>query len=127
MNTTDIDDLVHTIIGCGVEVHKALGSGFDKEIYKACLAREFTLQDIEFVQNQDIDIVYKDQVVGERSVDFVVEDIIMLEIMTIDKLTDAHRIQAIHSCEVFEIANGLLMNFGAGTLDCKRVYNKKMM
>ena len=64
---------------------------------------------------------------GTAIVDFVVEDIIMVEIKTIEKLTDAHRVQAIHNCEVFEIANGLLINFGAGTLDCKRVYNKKMM
>lgn len=51
----------------------------------------------------------------------------MVEIKAIEKLEDLHKAQAINYCEAYNIADGLLINFGAKSLDFKRVYNEKLI
>ncbi|MCF8374320.1 MAG: GxxExxY protein, partial [Bacteroidales bacterium] len=65
--------------------------------------------------------------IGTRRVDFFVEDKVMLEIKAIEQLLPVHKAQAINYCEAYHIANGLLINFGAMSLDFKRVYNKNLV
>jgi len=107
-----------------MEVHRALGNGFQEVIYQRSLAIEFNLQGISFVREQEMEIFYKLQSVGNRRVDFFVQGKVMLEIKAIEKLEDVHKAQAINYCEAYNIADGLLINFGAKSLDFKRVYNK---
>jgi GxxExxY protein len=124
MENNAINLLTHKIIGCSMEVHRALGNGFQEVIYQRSLAIEFNLQGISFVREQEMEIFYKLQSVGNRRVDFFVEGKVMLEIKAIEKLEDVHKAQAINYCEAYNIADGLLINFGAKSLDFKRVYNK---
>ncbi|MBS1538381.1 MAG: GxxExxY protein [Bacteroidetes bacterium] len=124
MKNNEIDDLTHDIIGCAMEVHKAIGSGFPKEIYLTCLAREFTMARLEFVQGQEMVVYYKDQAVGTMFVDFIVEGNVLVEVKTVEKLEDKHRIHTINHCKLFNITDGLLLNFGSQPLDCKRVYSR---
>ena len=58
---------------------------------------------------------------------FFVEDCVMVEIKAFDKIEDIHKNQAINYLEVYNIADGLLINFGGLSLDFKRVYNKKLV
>jgi GxxExxY protein len=74
-----------------------------------------------------MEIFYKQQSVGSRRVDFFIEGKVMLEIKVIEKLEDIHKAQAINYCEAYNIADGLLINFGAKSLDFKRVYNKNLV
>lgn len=124
MTEMGIDELTHRIIGCAVEVHKAIGSSFQKEVYKNCLASEFSLQGIEFEEDKEMIVYYKGQEVGELCVDFLVEEKVIVEIRTIEKLEDKHRLETIQHCKIFRITDGLILNFGAQPLDCKRVYSK---
>jgi GxxExxY protein len=126
MKDTEIDDLTHDIIGCAVEIHKAIGNSFTKEIYKTCLAKEFSLQGIDYIENQEMVIYYKDIAVGSLFVDFLVEGKVIIEVKTIDRLEDKHRVQAIKNCTAYKIADGLLLNFGSQLIDCKRVYSKNV-
>ena len=73
-----------------------------------------------------MDLQYKDIHVGTRRVDFFVEDCIMVEIKAIEKLEGVHKAQAINYCEAYNIADGLLINFGGQSLDFNRVFNKKL-
>ena len=124
MNDNEIDELIHDIIGCGVEVHKAIGSGFPKDIYMSSIAHEFTLLGIDYVQEEEMVIYYKDNAVGTLCVDFIVEGKVLVEIKTIEKLDDKQRVYTINHCKIFKITDGLLLNFGTQPLDCKRVYSK---
>lgn len=64
---------------------------------------------------------------GSRRVDFFVEDSVMVELKAFEKIEDIHKNQAINYLEVYNIADGLLINFGGSSLEFKRVYNKKLV
>lgn len=74
-----------------------------------------------------MDLFYRDQHIGTRRVDFFVGGKVMVEIKAIEKLEDVHKAQAINYCEAYHIADGLLINFGARSLDFKRMYNKNIV
>ena len=122
-----INDITHKIIGCAMKVHNTLGSGFAELIYQRALAKEMAKNGLSFEQEKDMPIVYEGEKIGSRRVDFFVEKCIMLEIKAFEKILDVHKNQAINYLEVFNIADGLLINFGSDSLEFKRLYNKKMV
>ena len=126
-NTEAINQLTHRIIGCAMQVHKTLGNGFQEVIYQRALAIEFAYQNIEFDREMEMDLHYRGEHIGTRRVDFFVEGEVMVEIKAIEKLEGVHKAQAINYCEAYNIANGLLINFGSTSLDFKRVYNKNLV
>jgi len=71
-----------------------------------------------------MEIFYRDQTIGTRRVDFLVEKEIMVELKAMQELLDVHKSQAINYCEAYGCAYGLLINFGGRSLEIKRVYNK---
>lgn len=122
-----INELTHKIIGCAMQVHSTLGNGFQEVIYQRALAIELAFQGLEFSREMEMDLHYREKHIGTRRVDFFVESQIMLEIKAIEKLEDVHKAQAINYCEAYNIVHGLLINFGAKSLDFKRVYNKRLV
>ncbi len=80
-----------------------------------------------FEKQKDMPIIYEGQQIGSRRVDFFVENSIMLEIKAFEKIEDVHKNQTINYLEVYNIADGLLINFGGLSLDFRRVYNKKLV
>jgi len=72
-------------------------------------------------------IYYREIHIGTRRVDFFVAQKVMLELKAVEKLEDVHKAQAINYCEAYNIADGLLINFGGRSLEFKRVYNKKLV
>jgi GxxExxY protein len=118
-------DLTFRIIGCAMEVHKIIGNGFQEKIYQRALAIELASQDISYVQEFEMDIIYKGQHIGKRRVDFFIEDMIMLEIKAVINLEDVHLAQAMNYVEAYNLEIGLLINFGSKSLQHKRVHNNK--
>jgi GxxExxY protein len=123
----DINELTHQIIGCAMQVHRVLGNGFQEVIYQRALAIEMRYAKLEFEREKEMQIFYRNEEVGTRRVDFFVEGKVMVEIKAIEKLEDVHKAQAINYCEAYNIADGLLINFGGKSLDFKRVYNKNIV
>lgn len=119
-------DLTHKIIGAAMEVHKHLGNGFQELVYQRALAIEMQLQNIGFVREQEMLLIYKGYDVGKRRVDFFVENKIMVEIKAIINLEDVHLAQAMNYLEAYNLEIGLLINFGAKSLQFKRVHNNKI-
>ena len=122
-----INEITHKIIGCAMQVHNTLGSGFQEVIYQRALSIEFSFQGLAFVREQEMEIFYREQPIGTRRVDFFIEGQVMLEIKAVMQLEDVHKAQAINYLEAYNIANGLLINFGGKSLDFKRVYNKNIV
>lgn len=118
-------DLTHRIIGCAMEVHKILGNGFQEVIYQRALSVEFNAKKIAFEREEARNIYYKDVCVGKRRVDFFVEEKILVELKATSRLEDVHLAQALNYLEAFNIEVGLLLNFGAQSLEVKRLLNKK--
>jgi len=123
----DINDLTHKIIGCAMQVHRVLGNGFQEVIYQRALAIEMQKQGLAFEREMEMTIIYDGFDIGTRRVDFFVEEKVMVELKAIERLEDVHKAQAINYCEAYNIADGLLINFGGKSLDFKRVYNKKLV
>ena len=119
------EQLTHKVIGCSMEVHSALGNGFQEVIYQRALEYELELQKIHFAREVEMPVYYKDLQVGTRRVDFLIEKVLSVEIKAIIELGDVHLAQAMNYLEAYNLEVGLLINFGSRSLDFKRVHNKK--
>jgi GxxExxY protein len=117
--------LTGKIIGCAMEVHKILGNGFQEVIYQRALAKEMEMQGLSFSREHDMEIFYKDEKVGTRRVDFLVEGHISVELKAISLMDDTHFAQAINYLEAYNLEIGLLINFGGKSLQFKRLINAK--
>jgi GxxExxY protein len=118
-------ELTSKIIGAAMEVHKILGNGFQELIYQRALAEELWQRKIKYQREPTMKVFYKNKEVGERRVDFLVEDKISVELKAIIKLEDVHFAQAINYLEAYNLEIGLLINFGSNSLEFKRFSNKK--
>lgn len=108
-----------------MEVHKELGNGFQEVIYQRALAIELERQNMAFSREHEMPVFYKKEQIGTRRVDFLVENIISVEIKAITILEDVHMAQAINYLEAYNLEIGLLINFGAKSLQFKRLINSK--
>lgn len=126
-NEDEINKLTHKIIGCAMTVHNTLGNGFQELIYQRALSIELNTNGIEHQREMEMPIFYRGEQIGTRRVDFFVAGLVMVEIKAVEKLENVHKAQAINYCEAYNIADGLLINFGSTSLDFKRVYNKKII
>ncbi|MDZ7936545.1 MAG: GxxExxY protein [Emticicia sp.] len=71
---------------------------------------------------KELPIFCRDEHIGTRRVDFFVEGLVMLELKVTSKLDDAYKAQAINYCEAYNIADGLLINFGGLSLEFKKSF-----
>lgn len=121
------EEITRQVIGAAMKVHSTLGNGFQEVIYQRALAIEMEFQGLSFVREKEMEIFYRQQLVGTRRVDFFVEGCIMVEIKALARLEDVHLAQAINYLEAYQMQIGLLLNFGAKSLEFKRVYNNKLL
>lgn len=120
-------ELTSKIIGCAMTVHKTLGNGFQEVIYQRALAIEMSLAGIEYQMEFDMPIFYREEQIGTRRVDFLVEGVVSVELKAITKLEDVHLAQAINYLEAYNLEVGLLINFGEVSLNFKRLTSKKFI
>lgn len=118
-------ELTSKIIGCAMTVHKALGNGFREVIYQRALEIEMSLSGIEFKREFEMPIFYREIQIRTRRVDFLVENVISVELKAITTLENVHFAQAINYLEAYNLEIGLLINFGENSLNFKRLQNKK--
>ena len=79
------------IIKCAIEVHRQLGPGLLESIYEVCLCKEFELENIKYVRQKELPIIYKNMKLTERyRVDLVVEDSVIVEIKCVDAVSPVH-------------------------------------
>lgn len=119
------DEITFKIIGCAMKVHKTLGNGFQEVIYQRCLAIEFRKTGLNFNREKEQTIFYEGTEVGTRRADFIVETNIMVELKALINLEDVHLAQAKNYVVAYDLPVGLLINFGAASLQYKKVYNPK--
>jgi GxxExxY protein len=113
------------VIGSATREHSALGNGFPEVIYQRALEIEFTLAEIPFSREFEMPVYYHNKHIGTRSVDFLVSDILSVELKVKTKLEDVHFAQAINYLEAYNLEVGLLINFGERSMNFKRLQNKK--
>ena len=117
------DELTFKIIGCAMKVHSTLGNGFQEVIYQRCLAIELQRAGLEFAREVEHPIFYEGINVGTRRADFVVENNLIVELKALINLEDVHLAQAKNYVVAYKLEKGLLINFGAMSLQYKLIFN----
>ena len=118
------NQITRLIIGCAMTVHNTLGYGFQEVIYQRCLNIELKNQGLQVDREVERTIFYKGLNVGSRRMDFLVEQLIMVELKAVATLDDVHLAQSINYLEAFGLEIGLLINFGAKSLEYRRLTNQ---
>ena len=106
-----------------MKVHSTLGTGFQEVIYQRALAIEMNTVRLDFQREMEMPVFYRSVDIGTRRVDFFVEGKVIVELKALIKLEDVHLAQSMNYCQVYNLPLGLLINFGAKSLEFKRVYN----
>lgn len=109
-----------------MEVHRILGTGFQELIYQRALEKELHNVSLSFQREFEMDIYYKGDRIGGRRVDFLVENCIMVELKAVVNFEDVHIAQAMNYLEAYKLEIGLLINFGAKSLQFKRIHNNRL-
>ena len=120
-------DTTEKVIGASMTVHAALGCGFQEVIYQRALAIEMQLAGIGFSREFEMPIFYREEHIGARRVDFLVEGVISVELKATTKLEDVHFAQGINYLEAYNLEVGLLINFGSISLEFKRLTKPKFI
>ncbi len=120
------DLLTYGIIGCAMKVHNTLGNGFQEVIYQRCLAIELRKAGILFEREVEQPIYYEGIPVGTRRADFVAENKVIIELKAVVNLEDVHLAQAKNYVVAYNFDKGLLVNFGATSLQYKLIFNNRL-
>jgi GxxExxY protein len=121
------NQLTEKIIGCAIEVHKALGPGLLESAYEECFCYELNQQGLTFNRQVPLPVVYKGIKLdcGYR-IDVLVNDVIVVELKTVEKLLPIHDAQLLTYLKLYKRPIGLLMNFNVPVLKSgiKRLVNQ---
>lgn len=120
-----LDNITYKINGCAMKVHNTLGNGFQEVIYQRCLVIELTRAGLNFGREVEQTIYYDKMEVGTRRADFVVENQIIVELKAVIDLEAVHLAQAKNYVVAYDFPIGLLINFGANSLQFKKIFNPK--
>lgn len=113
------------VLKCAMKVHSEIGNGFQEIIYQRALADEMNNASLRFDREKEFPVLYNGNKVGSRHADFVVFDKILIELKAIGELDQRHYSQVLNYLKAFGLEVGLLINFGASSLQWKRVITNK--
>jgi len=116
-NNPKFSDLSNKVIGCAIEVHRALGPGLLESAYQQCLCHELRLNDIDFNGEKPLPVNYKGCRLdcGYR-IDILVEDEIILELKSVERLKAIHEAQILSYMKLANVKQGFLINFNVTLL-----------
>ena len=117
----DINKLTYAINGAVFEVNRVLGAGFLEKVYENALLIELRSRGLRADSQIPIKVFYKDEVVGEYIADILVEEKVILELKTVEKLEKIHEAQLLNYLKATGIHVGLLVNFKHTKAEIKRM------
>lgn len=120
-------DITGKILKSAFEVHNILGCGFKEIIYQRALAQEFFESGIQYEQENEIAICYKNKSapIGYLKADFIIEGLVLIEIKAKSELEPVDFVQTLNYIRVYNLKVGLLINFGETSLKYKRLANNR--
>ena len=117
-----ISELTHRIIGAAMRVHSHFGPGFLEEVYKNALSVELREEALAVAKEVGIPVDYKGVRVGDYKADLIVEQSVIVELKAVSSLVPRHEMQLVNYLAATRIDDGLLLNFGAPSLQFKHKY-----
>ena len=117
----EINDVTYAINGAVFEVNRVLGPGFLEKVYENALLVELKEQGLKAKSQVPVNVYYKGNAVGEYVADILVEEKVIVELKTVDKLGTAHQAQLLNYLKATGIQVGLLVNFKHPKAEIKRM------
>ena len=113
-------DLAGEVIGAAMKVHRVLGPGFLEAVYLNALAHELLTCGYSIRTQVPLEVRYDDIVVGNYIADLAIDDALIIEIKAVQALAKAHEAQLVNYLTATRVDVGLLLNFGAQSLEFRR-------
>lgn len=114
-------EITEQIIGAAIEVHRILGSGFLEYVYQEALCYELKSRGMSFETQKGLDIWYKELLIPRKyTPDLIVEDCVIVELKAVSSLTELDEAQILNYLKVTKKRVGLILNFGAKSLEIMR-------
>ena len=117
-------DLAGKVIGAAMEVHRFLGPGFVESVYENALLVELAASQLTFESQKELNVIYKGQSVGEFLADIIVDMALVVELKAVQSLLPIHEVQLVNYLTATGIEEGVLLNFGAESLQFKKKFRK---
>ena len=119
------EGLTEEVIGAAMKVHRALGAGFLESVYKRAFALELARIGLSVELEKPIQVFYSGQVVGDFFADLVIDGFLIVELKAASALSKADEQQLVNYLTATRSEYGLLINFGAESLEFGRKYRKR--
>jgi GxxExxY protein len=110
------ESLTEQIIGCGIEVHRALGPGLLESAYERAFAIELRRSGLTFQSQVALPLFYKGELLGQHRADLIVDDQVIVEIKSIEQLVPVHTAQMLTYLRIAHLKVGLILNFNTAVL-----------
>jgi GxxExxY protein len=112
----DVNDITGRIIGCAIEVHRVLGPGLQERSYEAAMGIELTHNGLRFLRQVSVPVSYRGEWIGDYTIDLIVEDVVILEIKSVERRDPLFEAQVIAYLKASGKHVGLLINFNSHLL-----------
>src|SRR5213079_3787401 len=112
---------VYAVVSCAIEVLNIRGHGLHEKIYENCLCVEFRLRGIPYTQQERHRVLYKGELVGEYVPDLVVQEQLIVDTKTIERITDHERGQMLNYLRITTLPLGVILNFKHARLEWERL------
>lgn len=112
----EMSRLTGMVIGAAIEVHRLLGPGFLESVYHQALRFEFEMRGIPHKFKHPVAVKYKNHQVGEGELDFLVGDLLIVELKAVERLAPIHEAQVMSYLKMTKNSLGLLINFNVPLL-----------
>jgi GxxExxY protein len=118
----EYEELTHKIIGYAYKVFNELGFGFLESVYRKAMIIELAKNNLKVEAEKPLKVYYDNQVVGDFYIDLFVEDLLVVELKSVQNLAKEHEVQLVNYLNALKKDIGLLINFGPTGVDVKRKF-----
>jgi len=118
-------DLAGQMIGKAMKVHGVLGAGFVESVYENALCLDLAAAGITFSRQAPVQVRYRDTIVGDFVADILIEGKLIIELKAVSALLPIHEVQLVNYLTATGIDGGLLLNFGAESLQFKKKFRRR--
>lgn len=122
MDENELNLLTEKVVGCAFSVGNAPGVGFHEKVYENGLAYELRKAGFKVEQQKPINVVYDGVLIGDYFADLLVENFLLIELMTVKSFDEIHSAQCLNYLKATKLPLCLLINFGRPRVEIKRVY-----
>ena len=119
-----LDSLTERVLGAVFEVTNTLGAGFLEKVYQRALLRELGLRGIRATAEASFTVTYKSHSVGEYFADLLVEDVLVVELKSVERLSSEHTAQCLNYLRASGRTVCLLVNFQKPKVEWKRIVHR---